>query len=160
MVRLSTPLPIVALPCGSRSTRSTRRPARARAAARLTLVVVLPTPPFWLTTASTCGTSAIHATKHEVARRVHQRRLERDHMAAVAAGGHALQLAARQDALHRREDAAGRDQMPAGREESREFGEGARDHDREACRRLPLLDASLMYIHVRQSSEEQPSELQ
>src|SRR6185503_3918727 len=32
-------------PCGSRSTRSTRRPRFADAAARLTAVVVLPTPP-------------------------------------------------------------------------------------------------------------------
>src|SRR5258708_14713727 len=36
---------------GSRSTRHTRRPSRARPAARLTLVVVLPTPPFWFITA-------------------------------------------------------------------------------------------------------------
>ena len=42
------PLPMVALPCGSRSTSSTRRPSCARLAARLTAVVVLPTPPFWL----------------------------------------------------------------------------------------------------------------
>src|SRR5688572_15033526 len=32
---------------GSRSTRRTRRPRSARAAPRLTVVVVLPTPPFW-----------------------------------------------------------------------------------------------------------------
>src|SRR5687767_14402927 len=46
------PRPVVALPCGSRSARRVGRPARARPAARLTAVVVLPTPPFWLTTAS------------------------------------------------------------------------------------------------------------
>src|ERR1700750_809295 len=34
-------------PCGSRSSRSTRRPFCANAAARLTAVVVFPTPPFW-----------------------------------------------------------------------------------------------------------------
>src|SRR3954449_3350132 len=33
---------------------STRRPASARAAPRLTAVVVLPTPPFWLATAMIC----------------------------------------------------------------------------------------------------------
>src|SRR5690606_20176431 len=44
------PLPIVALPCGSRSTSSVRWPWRASAAARLTVVVVLPTPPFWFAT--------------------------------------------------------------------------------------------------------------
>src|SRR5687767_9273538 len=46
------PRPVVALPCGSRSARRVGRPARASPAARLTAVVVLPTPPFWLTTAS------------------------------------------------------------------------------------------------------------
>src|SRR5690606_38889793 len=34
-------------PCGSRSITNTRAPLRASAAARLTVVVVLPTPPFW-----------------------------------------------------------------------------------------------------------------
>src|SRR5690348_5039605 len=37
-----------AFPCGSRSTTSTWVPCSARHAARLTAVVVLPTPPFWL----------------------------------------------------------------------------------------------------------------
>ena len=45
---LSIPQPMVALPCGSRSTSSTRLPIMASAAARLTQVVVFPTPPFWL----------------------------------------------------------------------------------------------------------------
>src|SRR3954451_8749012 len=49
-LRLSTPEPMVALPCGSRSTISTRCPIFAKPAARLTVVVVLPTPPFWLAT--------------------------------------------------------------------------------------------------------------
>src|SRR5688572_15179531 len=40
-------------PCGSASTISVLSPRRANAAARLTAVVVLPTPPFWLTTART-----------------------------------------------------------------------------------------------------------
>src|SRR5437588_3485868 len=47
----STPSPEVALAWGSQSMRSTRRPRAARAAPRLMAVVVLPTPPFWLTTA-------------------------------------------------------------------------------------------------------------
>src|SRR5690606_9884514 len=50
---LSIPTPIVALPCGSRSTSSTRRCVAAREAARFTQVVVLPTPPFWFATAIT-----------------------------------------------------------------------------------------------------------
>src|ERR671934_1432833 len=42
------PRPVEALPCGSRSTTRTRLPRPASAAPRLTAVVVLPTPPFWL----------------------------------------------------------------------------------------------------------------
>src|SRR5438552_4381307 len=42
------PAPMVALPCGSRSTSNTLRFMAARLAARFTLVVVFPTPPFWL----------------------------------------------------------------------------------------------------------------
>src|SRR4051812_9768180 len=47
------PVPLVALPCGSRSTSSTCCSCAAREAARFTAVVVFPTPPFWFTTAST-----------------------------------------------------------------------------------------------------------
>src|SRR3954463_8580488 len=42
------PSPVLALPCGSRSMTRMRCPAAASAVARLTAVVVLPTPPFWL----------------------------------------------------------------------------------------------------------------
>src|SRR5438105_7825351 len=49
----SRPRPDVEFACGSRSTSSVGWPASARAAARLIAVVVLPTPPFWLTTATT-----------------------------------------------------------------------------------------------------------
>src|ERR1700694_3853499 len=61
-VPLSTPLPMVALPCGSRSISSTRRRVAARDAARLTAVVVLPTPPFWFAMAMTrfMGDSVLH----------------------------------------------------------------------------------------------------
>lgn len=51
----STPIPVEALPCGSRSISTTRCPLWARAAARLMAVVVLPTPPFWLATARVMG---------------------------------------------------------------------------------------------------------
>src|SRR3954469_6670606 len=47
------PTPLVRLPWGSTSTRRTRRPAIASEAARLMVVVVLPTPPFWFATATT-----------------------------------------------------------------------------------------------------------
>ena len=46
MASLSMPQPVVALPCGSISISSTRRRMAAKDAARLTAVVVLPTPPF------------------------------------------------------------------------------------------------------------------
>src|SRR5262252_720450 len=46
--RCSTSRAVEAFPCGSRSTTRTRAPCRARLAARLTALVVLPTPPFWL----------------------------------------------------------------------------------------------------------------
>ena len=48
---LLMPVPLVALPCGSMSMSRVRFSATASAAARLTAVVVLPTPPFWLATA-------------------------------------------------------------------------------------------------------------
>ena len=51
----SMPRPVDALPCGSRSTISTRSPIAASAVPRLMAVVVLPTPPFWLARASTRG---------------------------------------------------------------------------------------------------------
>lgn len=51
----SRPRPEVELAWGSRSTRSVRWPSSARAAPRLIAVVVLPTPPFWLTTAMIGG---------------------------------------------------------------------------------------------------------
>ncbi len=44
---LSMPQPIVALPCGSMSISRMRRCVAASDAARLTQVVVFPTPPFW-----------------------------------------------------------------------------------------------------------------
>src|ERR1700758_888197 len=46
------PSPTESAPCGSKSTSRTRRPCSARAAPRLIVVVVLPTPPFWLQTAT------------------------------------------------------------------------------------------------------------
>src|SRR5258708_2094853 len=49
----SNPRPDVELAWGSRSTNSTECPSSARAAPRLIAVVVLPTPPFWLTIART-----------------------------------------------------------------------------------------------------------
>src|SRR5215469_1734173 len=42
------PRPVEAFPCGSRSISRTRSSLAASAVAKLTAVVVLPTPPFWL----------------------------------------------------------------------------------------------------------------
>src|SRR5579875_3526982 len=52
-VRLSTPRPRVAFACASMSMSSDSYPASATHAARLTAVVVLPTPPFWFAIAYT-----------------------------------------------------------------------------------------------------------
>src|SRR5882672_1285347 len=49
----ANPRPPVELAWGSQSMSSVGRPSRAMEAARLMAVVVLPTPPFWLTTAMT-----------------------------------------------------------------------------------------------------------
>lgn len=45
------PSDLVRSPCGSVSTSSTRLPRRASATPRLSVVAVLPVPPFWLATA-------------------------------------------------------------------------------------------------------------
>src|SRR6267378_3686156 len=55
-------MPLVAFPCGSRSTSSTRRSETASDAARLTAVVVFPTPPFWFAIARTSAISPSHHT--------------------------------------------------------------------------------------------------
>src|SRR5438552_647791 len=47
------PWDIVRLPCGSMSQHRTRWPSSANATARLRVVVVLATPPFWLANAIT-----------------------------------------------------------------------------------------------------------
>ena len=47
------PRAVEALPCGSRSITRIRAPYSARPAATFTVVVVLPTPPFWLATTKT-----------------------------------------------------------------------------------------------------------
>src|SRR5580693_3094120 len=63
------PSPTESAPCGSKSTRRTRRPTSARAAPRLIVVVVLPTPPFWLQTATVragpCSISGSGSGKRE-----------------------------------------------------------------------------------------------
>src|SRR5580700_8231552 len=53
------PSPVDAVPCGSRSMISTCSPMAASAVPRLIAVVVLPTPPFWLASASTRRASVV-----------------------------------------------------------------------------------------------------
>src|ERR1700751_4634288 len=53
------PSPVEALPWGSRSPTRTFSPIAASAVPRLIAVVVLPTPPFWLASASTRGGSSV-----------------------------------------------------------------------------------------------------
>ena len=60
---------MVAFPCGSRSINNTRRLAAARLAARLILVVVFPTPPFWLVIASIFTTAlSLEQSRHSTGR--------------------------------------------------------------------------------------------
>ena len=63
---LLMPQPMVALPCGSTSTSSTRRCVAASEAARLTQVVVLPTPPFWFATAMIRAIGLVVLHQHDV----------------------------------------------------------------------------------------------
>ena len=53
--RVFNPKPVEALPWGSKSTNKTRYPWSAKQAPRLMVVVVLPTPPFWLAMAMIRG---------------------------------------------------------------------------------------------------------
>src|SRR6185437_13518159 len=62
-----SPSPYRTEPCGSASTSSVFMPRRARAAARLIAVVVLPTPPFWLTIERTRGTLLLGVLGYDLA---------------------------------------------------------------------------------------------
>ena len=140
--RLSRPAPVVALPCGSRSTSSTRRFIAARLAARLTAVVVLPTPPFWFATAMM---RVIALRCRRTMTRWRAASSPGTSSAGVAttryAGGSCAISSCGMHALHRDEPAAGRE-MPRGRrDERREVGEGARDDDVERRGRRVVLDA-------------------
>src|SRR5690606_27032838 len=142
---LSTPLPMVALPWASRSTSSTRRGARARAAARLTAVVVLPTPLFWLATAmmramgGASGTGDAYGPGRAIMRisrrpahldQVPLRGQARDrqwmHGHGGPAGGQRGDLLHRVDALHRQQAAIGGQQVPADLQDAGQGVQGAR----------------------------------
>src|SRR5512145_2488146 len=95
--RLSMPEPMVALPWGSRSITSTRWPTLARPAARLTVVVVLPTPPFWLATQKIFAMFALLADREldAEADEEHTRDLFQ-HAADQGVGAHALRQEVRE----------------------------------------------------------------
>src|SRR5918998_1429756 len=62
----SIPWLMVRLPCGSRSTQSTRWLRSTKAAARLRAVVVLATPPFWFVKAMTLAVGSIRSAYSHV----------------------------------------------------------------------------------------------
>src|SRR5437899_8261513 len=84
-----TPNPVVALPCGSRSTRRVGRSARASPAARLTAVVVLPTPPFWFTIARVLATRMFHDAQRSIGANVPRRTQHYQHVFTTWAVFHA-----------------------------------------------------------------------
>ena len=63
------PSPLVAFPCGSPSTSSVLCSATAKLAARLTAVVVFPTPPFWFAIAMIRATELEGVRSREYRRR-------------------------------------------------------------------------------------------
>src|SRR5437879_6311739 len=118
---------MVAFPWGSKSTSSTRFPACESAAARFTLVVVLPTPPFWFTTASTRAMSTLCPAKDEVTLRLHERNFEPDHAAAVPMRWHGLELRLGEYPFHGGEPATDGHQMAARVDELRKLCKCSRD---------------------------------
>src|ERR671916_203287 len=77
----SMPWLIVRLPCGSRSTQSTRWSRSTNAAARLRVVVVLATPPFWFVKAMPLAVGSIRsAYSHVRGRFLPGRVLRRPHV--------------------------------------------------------------------------------
>src|SRR3990172_4430427 len=61
-------------PCGSRSTRKPADPPPASAAPRLTVVAVLPTPPFWLATTMTRPTRRQYSAAPAARQTAHRKR--------------------------------------------------------------------------------------
>ena len=153
--RLSTPAPVVALPCGSRSTSSTRRFIAARLAARLTAVVVLPTPPFWFATAMMRVTlrSPLRAAPCTIRWRCASSPGTRAPASAITCDTPAAAARSpRRDSTpfiaYRRP--SGARCRALGLRERREIGEGARDDDVERRRRRVVLDPRRHHLDVRE----------
>src|SRR3989304_1128399 len=150
--RLSMPLPMVALPCGSRSTSSTRCLVAARLAARLTLVVVLPTPPFWLVIARIFAIALTHRTEqNQMTLGAHSRHLERDHASQLEPIRQLSQFFMRVDSFHRGNGSAGGAQTPGELQELGQVGNRARNYQLELALRLPRFDALTHHLGVGDS---------
>src|SRR5262245_55136171 len=122
-VRLSTPQPMVALPCGSKSTSSTLRLVAASEAARLTAVVVLPTPPFWFATAMIFLIGSPARERNDAALGVEARHGEVVQGRDPPARRQPVDLGGGVAALHREHPAIARAQMPGELDEVPQFAE-------------------------------------
>src|SRR5580700_7454324 len=156
------PSPVEALPCGSRSSSSTRSPTAARAVARLIAVVVLPTPPFWLETDSTRrGESDMpepfhaHDPPFGMAAAYDQLSLETPRYCSC------LQLGRNILSLKEQSDRAAFQVGPSIAEKSDQRSAGARDHD--VAGDAQVLGASVVQlgrrVHRREHRFEEPAPL-
>src|SRR5712692_10550191 len=122
---------MVALPCGSRSINMTLRRVLASDAARLMLVVVLPTPPFWLVIASTlpiaCPLHSAPRDDNKMARRVQSRHLQSLYAGDLIILRDGRQLFLRINAFHCEKFRPGIGQMPGACQHISNTGKGARD---------------------------------
>src|SRR5688572_8917191 len=135
-VRLSTPQPIVALPCGSRSISSTRRCVAASEAARLTAVVVFPTPPFWFATAMIRFITSNPSKFDETTLGIESRHGDRMHGEQLPARGKRLDFGLRHFTFHGEQTPAAPGQVPCNPHEFLKRAERAGDHAVEGPRRL------------------------
>src|SRR5690606_22537094 len=109
---------------------STRCPTCARPAARLTVVVVLPTPPFWLAMQKMCGMGGLsllaHAHPNETAFSIEPRHLKLFHLKHFNVCRQGLHLVLWVPALHRHPHTARRQQIAGERHEIQQGRKGPR----------------------------------
>src|SRR5688500_5929901 len=135
-VRLSTPQPMVALPCGSRSINSTRRCVAASEDARLTAVVVFPTPPFWFATAMIRFTTSNPSKFDETTLGIESWDGDRMHREQLPARRKRLDFVLRHSTFHGEEPPTPSGQVSRHPHELRERAERAGDHAVEGPWRL------------------------
>ena len=132
-------------------------PARLReAAARLTLVVVLPTPPFWFDYREDARHQARPGRAPDGAAASSSGTLQARPSSSQSCGS--SQLVVRMRALHRGQHAAGRDADGGMRRRNpASSAKAARDHERRsAALRAPGLDASVVHLDVAQARARSP----